>query len=215
MNTAETLTPSKEITSIDDLDFSRRYTIGDFLQWKFDDLVELIRGKVFKMSPAPNVWHQRVVSDLQKIFYKKAEVYEEKGCEFFPAPTNIFLAKAGQKLEEGNIVVEPDFSITCNETKVIKKGYVGAPDFLVEVLSPSNAKRDLVYKRELYEEFQVPEFWIVNPAKRRIVRHIYSENGFYKTISNKEGDVIAPLQFPEIQVDLKKVFQRIPPAEEQ
>ncbi len=214
MNTTESLSPSREIISIDDLDFSRRYTIGDYLQWKFDDLVELIRGKIFRMSPSPNIWHQEISYNLTIVLSENFRIYRKKGCRIYVAPTDVFLVEKSKELEDGNVVVVPDICIACNPSKKIFKGYAGVPDFMLEILSPHNSKRDLVYKHNLYEEFQVPEYWIVNPKMRTIQRHILKDGIYEKLKVNREGDVVAPQNFPKLKVELAEVFDEIPPAEE-
>ncbi len=215
MTTAETIDTKSPttITSIDDLDFSRRYTIGDYLQWKFDDLVELIRGKVFRMSPAPNIWHQEISTNLFLELGKNFQIYRDKKCRIYHAATEVFLVENDKSFEEGNVVVEPDICIACQPSKKILKGYAGVPDFIVEILSPSNSKRDLIYKYNLYESFGVPEYWIVNPKKRTIQRHILKDGKYDPLETNREGEIIAPQNFPKLKVKIDTVFDEIPPAD--
>jgi Uma2 family endonuclease len=185
---------SDEPLKVEEPDLSGTYTARDYLRWQLDELVELIRGKVFKMSPAPTSNHQRIALDLARIF---ANFFEKKKCEPFVAPFDVYLVRAGQDYRDAESVVEPDVCVICDPEKVKKFGCVGAPDLMVEVLSPSTSNKDRKLKFELYEEFGVREYWIISPEKRDVVLNVL-ENGRYKTFPPvADGETVTSVIFPD------------------
>ena len=174
------------------------HTAADYLRWNLDELVELIRGKIFKMSPSPTSNHQRISRELSGIFYI---YFKNKQCQFFAAPFDVYLVDLGQDYREATNVVEPDLCVICDPNKIKKFGCVGAPDLVIEILSPSTSKKDQKDKFELYEEFGVHEYWIVSPENRSVIVHLL-ENGKFKTfrpvtegemLKSKSSDVLARL----------------------
>src|SRR5712675_987740 len=146
-------------SKVEEPDPSLTYTYADYLQWKFEERLELIKGKIFKMSPAPAPFHQRVVSNLNGIFYN---ALKKKNCQIYPAPFDVRLpVKNKKKDNEVTTVVQPDISIICDESKIDARGCCGAPDLVVEILSPGNSEKEVKLKFELYEEAGIKEYWIV------------------------------------------------------
>lgn len=149
----------KKPNQVQEPDLSGTYTAAEYLQWKLDEMVELIRGKVFKMTPAPSSNHQRIAVELIRIF---ANHFHNKKCEVFEAPFDVYLVAVGQDYKTAENIVEPDLCVICEPGKIRKFGCVGAPDFVIEILSPSTSKKDLKDKFELYEEFGVREYcWYI------------------------------------------------------
>ncbi len=125
--------------TLNDLSPDKTYTYADYLTWQFDEMVEIIKGKMFKMSPAPARMHQRVSSNLmhqvQGFFYKKP-------CQVYHAPFDVrLLAKKGNSDAQILTVVQPDLCVICDLSKLDEKGCVGAPDLVIEILSPSTRKK--------------------------------------------------------------------------
>ncbi len=151
------------ITSIDQLDFTKQYTYADYLTWKFDERVELIRGWISRMSPAPLVIHQRILMSLSNQVYS---YLKGKSCEVFVAPFDVRLTNKRKSVPNKSItsVVQPDISVICDLEKLDKRGCVGAPDWVIEILSPGNTKMEMKEKFSLYEENGVREYWIVDPV---------------------------------------------------
>lgn len=140
------------ITHISQLDVTKSYTVGDYLTWKLDEMVELIKGEIYKTSPAPRSKHQAYLHNLDGIFYN---LTRKRKCKVFPAPFNVYL-KGFEN--EKDTVVQPDICIVCEESKISEFGCVGSPNMIIEILSPSTKKKDLDAKLHLYEETGVDEY---------------------------------------------------------
>ena len=131
---------SQIITNIDDLDLNGSYTYADYLLWQFSERLEIIKGKIFKMSPAPSSRHQRVsmklTRELDRHFYKLS-------CEIFVAPFDVRLINFKKSTADNQIltVVQPDLCIICDKSKVDEKGCLGAPNLIIEILSKGNSKK--------------------------------------------------------------------------
>jgi Uma2 family endonuclease len=193
-------------TTAEEPDLSGTYTAKDYLGWTFEGLVELIRGKIYKMSPAPTSWHQLILGELHVIFKNTMRGHP---CTVFLSPFDVYLVKPDQHYKETRNVVQPDLCIICDKEKIKKFGCVGTPDLLVEILSPSTASKDLKQKYELYEEYGVKEYWVVYPAEKVIT--IYTlENGRYKalrpiTIKDKAQSLL----FPELSFETEGIFKGV------
>ena len=196
----------KVITDINQLDMNKVYSYADYAMWKFQERVELIKGKIFKMSPAPNISHQNVSLRLTNILYTSLE---NKKCNLFVAPFDVVLLNKKKSTPEKEIytIVQPDLCIICDETKLADgKKCVGAPDLIIEILSPGNSKKEMNIKFDLYEEAGVLEYWLVYPEEKGI--HIYTlQNGKYIGLKPvAEDQVLKSPLFPELELDLTKVF---------
>jgi len=164
------------ITSLDQLDLNKSYTYADYLTWQFKERVELLRGKLLKMSPAPNVRHQRISSELS---YTIQHFLKQKSCELFTAPFDVRLPLPGNKSKSAKIdtVVQPDICVICDEAKLDAQGCNGAPDLIIEILSPGNSKREMKDKFALYESAGVREYWIIDPVREHILVYVVDETG--------------------------------------
>jgi Uma2 family endonuclease len=145
------------------LDLNKRYTYADYLTWWDDKRRELIDGFVKMMSPAASSLHEEItiniVTDL-KVFIRK-----NKGqCKVYSAPFDVRLfADTETEAGKADTVVQPDICVVCDKSKIDRRGCAGAPDMVVEILSPSSLRYDLVEKFALYETAGVREYWVVNP----------------------------------------------------
>ncbi len=184
-------------------DLAGEYTASDYLRWRFEGYVELIKGKIFKMSPSPADPHQALSAELSYIFYNKLR---NQRCTFRNAPYDVYLVKEGESYKQTRNVVQPDIAIICDKQKVTYRGCVGSPDFVLEILSPSTRKKDLTLKMDLYEEYGVPEYWAVSIPERLFIVNLLNEGGKYRQKTYTEGAVIAPSNFPQLEVDISKVF---------
>lgn len=156
------------ITSIDQLSPDGVYTYADYLTWKFEERVELIKGKLFKMSPAPSRHHQEISTNM---LGKIIPFFRNHHYHVFHAPFDVRLldSKKSKKADkEIYSVVQPDICIICDPNKLDDKGCIGAPDWIIEILSPGNSKKELNEKYRLYEENGVQEYWIVHPNDQTI-----------------------------------------------
>ena len=165
------------ITNFDELDPSATYTYADYLKWQFDERIELIKGKIFRMSPAPATRHQLCVGEIYR--YLGNYLYR-KSCKVFVSPFDVRLTPL-KKQESNKIytVVQPDVCVICNPEKIDSKGCIGAPDLVVEVLSPGNTTREMNEKFEIYQENGVSEYWLVEPNDRIVLVYILNESGKY------------------------------------
>lgn len=191
------------ITSFEQLDPNGVYSYADYLTWKFDEQVEIIKGKLFKMSPAPRTKHQVISANLTGIFWN---YLNNKPCQLFHAPFDVRLSGSKKSDKEVYTVVQPDLCIICDLVKIDEKGCVGAPDLIVEIVSNSTKKRDLNEKFKLYEENGVKEYWIVLPEEQ-IVEVFDSEIDTFKFRKNyTENDLIPVGIFPHFFIDFNTIF---------
>ncbi|GLR17866.1 hypothetical protein GCM10007940_24810 [Portibacter lacus] len=183
--------------------YSEHYTYADYLNFDFEEMVELIRGKIFKMSPAPSSNHQRIVSNLH---FEVRKLFNKKNCELFIAPFDVILPVENKKKNQSNTVVQPDLCIICDASKIEKAGCFGAPDLVIEIISPYTSKKDLEYKYSVYEESGVQEYWIVMPEVEAVMIYVL-ENGKYQKFKafGKEDELYSSI-FPELKVKLQDVF---------
>jgi hypothetical protein len=193
-----------EIVSLKQLDLNGVYTYADYLMWKLQERVELIAGKIFKMSPAPALNHQAVSANLSGLFYV---FFDGKPCKYYAAPVDVILTNKDKKDNEITTVVQPDLIVVCDPEKRKGRACKGAPDLVVEILSLSNSKRDLKIKYKLYEENGVREYWIVNPRDKYIQQFVLEGKHFYlkDTYYKDDGD-IASVVFEGLSLPLEKVF---------
>jgi Uma2 family endonuclease len=138
-----------------------RFTYGDYRTWPDEERWELIEGVAYSMSPAPQRWHQEIQARLItgiRLFLKG------KPCKAFGAPFDVILPRADESDDEVDTVVQPDIVVFGDRSKLTKAGARGAPDMVVEILSPSTSKKDQREKFDLYEKHGVREYWIVDPT---------------------------------------------------
>jgi len=153
---------------LSDLDINKTYTYADYLKWTFDERLELIKGKIFKMSPAPGSVHQIISAAVSNELYN---YLKGKPCKVFSAPFDVRLVRRSVDDKDVTTVVQPDICVICDPKKVDAKGCIGSPDIVVEILSPGNNKKELKNKYEVYEEAGVFEYWIINPVEKNLVRY--------------------------------------------
>ncbi|HRP23817.1 Uma2 family endonuclease [Thauera sp.] len=153
----------------------QRYTYADYLRWPDDARYELIDGEAFLMAPAPLIEHQEVAGEL---YHQLRNQLEGKPCRPFIAPVDVRLPRADEADAAIDTVVQPDVLVVCDPSKIDRRGVRGAPDWLVEVLSPSTAAHDQIAKRRTYERAGVREYWLVHPGDRTLTVYVL-ENGEY------------------------------------
>jgi Uma2 family endonuclease len=195
------------ITDISQLDVNKRYTYADYLTWQFNERVELIKGGLHKMSPAPRRLHQKIEGILH---VKLWLFFENRTCEVYQSPFDVRLSKnKGQIDQKIDTVVQPDICVICDKSKLDDAGCIGAPDLIVEILSDSTAKKDYNEKFNLYEENEVKEYWIVNPATKTIEIFSLVENKYVSLglFNEQEGaTTVEGHLFPELSIELKTIF---------
>ena len=181
------------------------YSYADYLKWTFEERVELIKGKIFKMSPAPQRRHQKVDVILVAKIYS---YLEGKRCEVYTAPFDVRLPKNPKDPDDKiKTVVQPDICVICDADKLDEAGCKGAPDLIIEILSPATAKKDLKDKFHLYEENGVKEYWTVYPGEGIIEIFELKDNRYLSTGKYMGGDTIRSKILPNIALNLEEVFR--------
>lgn len=154
-----------------DLVQSRYYTEEDYYNTPEDVRAELIDGNLIYNMASPSSTHQFILSEL---FGTIHSYIKSKGgkCRVVPAPFAV-------KLKEGrDTIVEPDISVICNPDNITERGYTGAPDWIIEIVSPSNSSHDYITKLNLYKDTGVKEYWIVDPMKRKVIVYHLEDGNF-------------------------------------
>lgn len=194
---------SKPITSLSQLDPEGVYTYTDYLSWQFQERVELIRGRLFPMSPAPGTVHQQISGALSFCLYGH---FLGKSFQVLAAPFDVRLP-VSRKKGQTTTVVQPDLCVICDPGKLDNQGCDGAPDLIIEILSPGNGKKEMREKYQVYEEAGVREYWLVYPLDREVRVYVLNEAGKYIGLAPVlEDEVLRSAVFPELEVDLGMVF---------
>jgi Uma2 family endonuclease len=136
-----------------------KYTYEDYLQWDNNERWELIEGEVYDMSPAPSYEHQNIAWEIAGQI-RNYLIKNKKKCKGGFAPFDVTFPEGVKDNNKIIDVVQPDISVICETSKIDEKGCHGAPDFIIEILSPSTASKDTIIKKELYEKNGVKEYWI-------------------------------------------------------
>jgi Uma2 family endonuclease len=194
------------IDSLSQLDLDGRYTYTDYLSWKFEEAVEIIKGKIMPMA-SPSVRHQKI---SWRLTLSLGVYLRNQKCQAFAAPFDVRLydkKKSAKANMEIFTVVQPDICIVCDETKLDDKGCKGAPDLVVEILSPGNSAKEMRLKKDLYEESGVKEYWIFDPEHETVHQFSLTKSGKYGAaniyINTDSMDCVI---FPEMKVDLTEIF---------
>ena len=197
----------KAINSLSQLDLATGvYSYADYLTWQFDQAVELIKGHIFPMS-APSRRHQRISWQLTLLI---GNHFRHQPCQAFAAPFDVRLTDK-RKSEKANreilTVVQPDICIICDETKLDDKGCLGAPDLVVEILSPGNSAKEMKIKKALYEENGVREYWIIDPEHTIAFQFHLTEADQYGPVTIYViDDTLTSAIFPDLAIPLSEVF---------
>ena len=187
-----------------DLDMNKVYTYADYYKWKFEERVELIKGYIFKMSPAPNRLHQELVGKL----HIKLGIYLYKNpYKVYIAPFDVRLPRKSKEDKDIITVLQPDLCVICDPSKLDTRGCIGAPDIVVEVLSPSNNKKELRNKHEAYEEAGVKEYWIVLPYEKTMLIYTLVSGKFSTSGLLASGDIVTSAVLPGFSLDLAELFE--------
>ncbi|WP_221896492.1 Uma2 family endonuclease [Bathymodiolus japonicus methanotrophic gill symbiont] len=195
-------------TSVKDTAY-HNYT--DYLQWT-DNNYELIDGEAYFMAPAPNLEHQEVVGD---IYFQLRLALAGKKCRAFIAPIDVRLAQGQDDADElVDTVIQPDVLVVCDENKLDRRGVRGAPDWVLEVLSPATASHDQIKKRDLYERHGVREYWLVHPTDRVLTIYLLEGKEFSKPRIVELSGETALTVLDDVLIQWDDLLTRLPLAED-
>lgn len=180
------------------------YTFADCLGWDEKERAEIIGGEVLMMAP-PSRIHQKISGE---IFRQLANFLEGKRCEVYSAPFGVRLfEKDGDRPEDVDTVVEPDITLVCDTSKLDQHGCKGAPELVMEILSPSSRRHDMLVKLNLYQRAGVREYWIVNPDDKDVQVFLLDGSGFFRVHGFYGREDIARVNVLEgCFIELCKVF---------
>ena len=186
------------------LQLEERFTYGDYVTWVDEERWELIDGIPYNMSPAPRVAHQRILGEMYLQF---GNWLKGKPCQVFIAPFDVRLPDAEEPDALVETVVKPDLLVICDKRKLDEAGCRGAPDLVVEILSPATAQKDLKIKFARYERAGVREYWIVDPVGKTAQVFARGSDGHYgRPQVFVDGDQARIGILPELVIDLAAVF---------
>ena len=168
-----------------ELDLNNRYSYADYLKWQFEERIELIKGKIYKMSPAPTTNHQIISGYIANCLW---DFLEGQTCMVFTAPFDVRLSGNKKMDNEVITVVQPDICVICDRAKIDVKGCNGAPDIVIEILSQGNNKKDLKDKYEVYEQAGVVEYWIISPQNHTCIIYMLTNGKYTPSKLMIEGD---------------------------
>lgn len=199
------LAEDKKVFSLEDIDLSLTYNYANYLTWLFDERVELINGKIFKMSPAPSPLHQEISANISSAIH---HYLKDKPCKIYYAPFDVRFPKEGKADKDIYTILQPDICVICDPAKIDGRGCVGAPDIVIEILSPGNNQKELLHKYSIYEEFGVKEYWVVSPGEKTLLKYTLDSDGKYRpsklfTLSEKVYSEV----LPGFELDLDAVFE--------
>lgn len=186
--------PDEKVYSVNELDESLTYSYANYLNWLFDERLELIKGKIYKINPAPSRVHQKVLTNL---FIPIGNFLKNKPCDVYVAPFDVRFPNGSRADKDIYTVLQPDICVICDRNKLDDRGCLGAPDLVVEILSPGNNKKELLHKYKVYEEFGVKEYWVVSQSDQSILIYTLDDKGKFQpskifTLSEEVGSSVLP-----------------------
>ena len=186
-----------------------RFSYKDYCEWTDDVSWELIDGVEYDMSPAPSRIHQKLSGEL---FVKIYNVLKDKQCEVYAAPFDVRLPDCAEASDEDIFtVVQPDIVVVCDKWKLDERGCVGAPDLVIEILSPYTAAKDMKTKRDLYEQHGVREYWLVHPTdKTLMVYSLKQDKQYARAAIYADQDIVESTVIEGLKIALTDLFG-VPP----
>jgi Uma2 family endonuclease len=186
-------------------DESQFYSYADYLLWDEKSKWEIIGGVPYAIFPAPLRIHQEIIGNL---YFKIRQYLEGKSCKLYLAPFDVRIPDSAETNDQLiQHVVQPDLSVICDPFKLDERGCLGAPDWIIEVLSPATSSKDLNQKFRLYESAGVKEYWVVYPAEQvinlfRLEKGKFVFAGIFARLSS-----VQVITFPDLLIDLREIFE--------
>lgn len=186
-----------------------KFSYADYRQWPEDERWELIDGKAYDMTPAPTLLHQKISIALEN---QISNFLQNHPCQMFHAPCEVVFSRRSASENAIKTVVQPDIFVVCDRSKLKENYCFGAPDFIIEILSPSTSSKDHIKKKALYERNGVREYWLVHPMERVLIVYRLAENKSYgpSEIFAEEDMQVEVSIFPGFFIDFSKVFPSLP-----
>ncbi|HAE38223.1 MAG TPA: Uma2 family endonuclease [Candidatus Riflebacteria bacterium] len=190
-------------------DSKQEFSYADYQKWPADKRFEIIDGVAYAMN-APLRIHQKLSGEFFRLF---ANYLKGKPCEIYAAPFDVRFETGSKQDNDIQTVVQPDLSVICDHSKLDDRGCLGAPDMIIEVLSPATMSYDNIKKRALYEKMGVKEFWLVHPTDCLVMAY-HLKNGIYDKpeIFDRETGAKSAL-FADLKIDLNEIFGPVPEAD--
>ncbi|MCB2264401.1 MAG: Uma2 family endonuclease [Candidatus Thiosymbion ectosymbiont of Robbea hypermnestra] len=188
---------------------SSRFTYADYCTWPEEERWELIDGEPYAMSPAPARIHQDVVVELAR---QIGNHLQENPCRVYVAPFDVRLPDHNEADEAVTTVVQPDIAVICDPAKLDDKGCRGAPNWIIEILSPTTAAKDQIQKRTLYECHGVSEYWLVHPTDRILFVYRSGADGYDKPLVLPTTGPCATTALADLTIDWDLVFTPVEQA---
>jgi Uma2 family endonuclease len=185
------------------------FSYKDYCKWTDDGRWELIDGAEYDISPAPSRIHQKLSGEL---FVRIYNVLKDRQCDVYAAPFDVRLSDHAEASDEDIFtVVQPDIVVVCDESKLDERGCMGAPDLVIEILSPYTAAKDLKIKRDLYEKYGVGEYWLVHPTDKTFMVYCLSQDKQYAKAEIYSGqDILESTVIEGLKITLTDLFG-VPP----
>ena len=182
-----------------DSDENRNFTYADYLKWEGAERYQLINGEAFMMS-SPSVAHQAISMFLSLKF---GNWLENKPCRVFAAPLDVRLFPEDDNTD--NTVLQPDLLVVCDQEKIGKGSVNGAPDLVIEIISPSNQLKEWLAKFQLYLEAEVREYWVINPETKSVQVNILDNHRYISAIY--KGNTCIPVTIlPGLELPLEDLW---------
>lgn len=197
---------SKKTHTVDEPDLEyTNYSYADYLTWQMDEVVELIKGKIFKKAAAaPRRIHQRISAKLLTRVYV---FLENKACQVYSAPFDVRFPTSSKEDKSIYDVVQPDICVICDLEKLDDRGCIGAPDLIVEILSPGNSNVELKHKFTLYESNGVREYWIIHSETQDLLIYSLVDGKYIPSRLFTSGDVVESTVLIGFTLDLEEFFR--------
>ncbi|WP_018212537.1 Uma2 family endonuclease [Desulfitobacterium hafniense] len=184
----------------------KSYSYADYLAWSEDNPVELIEGIPCAMT-APTRIHQEIVVEILR---QIANYLVDKPCKVYVAPFDVRLADAKAKADTITNVVQPDIAIICDKEKLDDKGCLGSPDLIAEVVSPSSAAKDYIKKLNLYEKYDLREYWIIHPMDKIVMVYQLEQTGKFSRSTIYPFEETIPVGiFDNLTISLERLSQEL------
>jgi Uma2 family endonuclease len=180
----------------------QKFTYNDYKSWPDDERWEIFDGEAYAMTPAQSLRHQKILGNLH---LRLAGFFFGKTCTVFLAPTDVVL-------DETN-VVQPDLLVVCDRNKMTDANIMGAPDLVVEVLSPSTSLKDKREKKGLYERFGVREYLLVYPEDAIVERYTLAEGKYPLPDILNWDEKLRSSAFSDLEISLWEIFEKELPRE--